>query len=345
MYEWRDNLFKVINEAPLADFGIHGDTENAGSYAASDVKVFHNQKWLEKVKTHFQKTPYDVNVYLYNAPNGEYFPYDDYDGNPRDQQYPENSIRRKFDGLLDNSQIAQLQRMLDIKIPQSSGAITFVMLDNEGDEKVGLTPWILVHRFVHGMLSADSYTSNRVMKSGLALKRRLSTYGRLSDIFKFKSAQHGKIAREGEYAVEMFTQYVVQGSLTINMPSPPKDPFAGDIAFLRGSGVNTSSKQFKLLLSYAKRGSYSDNYDEFISDMLGDKPEEGSKKYQKYIKAESTLSSYYNAYNYAIHNVLDVYENQTSEWKTIPDSIEFFNEYCDALMKDSLGKVFVISGK
>jgi hypothetical protein len=236
--------FEVLNEAPLADFGVHGDTYNAGSYSASDVKVFHNQKWLHKLNSHFSRTPYNFNVYLYNAPNGDFYPYKTTTGE-RDVVNSMKSIRSLYDGRVDGQQLHNLETMLSIKLPPANGFIGFMMFDNEGDEKVGLTPWILVHRLVHGLMASGGrdasssldYARIEMINQALNFARFINRNFRSTEVYKFKSAKHDKIskAREGEFAIELMTQFIVQGKITLNLQEPVY-PIHGKKVYLKDWG-------------------------------------------------------------------------------------------------------------
>jgi len=63
-------LWKDLLEAPLADFGAIGDQDVPGSLRADDLRAIRNPKWREKVYRAFQNTPFDFNVYVFNAPEG-----------------------------------------------------------------------------------------------------------------------------------------------------------------------------------------------------------------------------------------------------------------------------------
>lgn len=60
---------KII-ETPLDNFEIHGDLNKEGSFSLPDLTAMKNTKWIEKVKSFFEKTPFDFNIYLINAENG-----------------------------------------------------------------------------------------------------------------------------------------------------------------------------------------------------------------------------------------------------------------------------------
>lgn len=195
--------YHEIFEAPLADFDIYGDRTNAGSYTASDVRAYNSNKWFAKVISHFNKVPQKINIYLYNAPNGKFTVGDE----------EVKSIREYANGRLNMVSKYRLEQILGIKIPRDTQSINFIMFDNEGDEKVGLTPWILAHRLVHALLFGTSVWDTRALRSLAKTEYR--------KLFKFKSAKNNAVVRETEYIIELFTQYIVQGKITLNIPELP----------------------------------------------------------------------------------------------------------------------------
>lgn len=218
-----------VSEAPIADFQVYGDRENEGSFAASDVKAFNNPKWLQKVHSHFSRTPYDFNIYLVNLKDGMFYPYEKLDGSPNTETGSKN-LQAFFKGRVLKQERAKLMDFLGADIPRSRTAINIIMTDNEGDEKVGLTPWILAHRVVHAMIQPstgvlqkpidldDSYAIRSLMSELFSFINKVNDIAPPNVAYKFKSAQQENIVRPGELVVELITQYIVQGSITLNIP-------------------------------------------------------------------------------------------------------------------------------
>jgi hypothetical protein len=190
---------REIFEAPLGDFGTLGDQENAGSYTAGDLRAMKSPKWLKKVTANFAKCPQKINVYLYNAPGNRY-------------PHFTNSTASGFEeGRVKDEYIPQLEQTIGARIPPDPNGINFIMLDNEGDEKVGLTPWILVHRFAHAILNgpaARQFTDHA--QAVVSLYKPL-----LPKILTFRSARNNAVVRDGEWVVEMVTQYIIKGRIEI----------------------------------------------------------------------------------------------------------------------------------
>jgi hypothetical protein len=221
--------WKEINEAPISDFNTFGDMSQEGSFRSSDLKAITNPKWVEKVHHYLKNIPQDVNLYFYN----------DIDPN---SQYREN-----VDANGGFKAWSQALKFIGGKMPPNyKTAITIILLENEGDGRISLTPWIVAHRMAHAILSkntrgdenldglARNFTSisnnflgtlsNVLDKSPKYKHLNLDAYDAVGSVqlvgqlCKFKSAKSGAIDRPGEIYVEWMAQYLVQGSITLYRP-------------------------------------------------------------------------------------------------------------------------------
>lgn len=214
-----------LTEAPLGDFALYGDRENEGSFEQGDVRAMNSEKWLTKVKSYFSRTPFTFNVYAYNAPEGKFYPFRT-DAGDKDTEKSTRNFQQYFRSRINHRDRAHLEQVLDTEFPRSREAINIILTDNEGDERVGLTPWILAHRVAHAVLQdrigrdagEDNWQIRQLVSALVSVLVNARQAGDPSKIFKFRSARTESIAREGEYYVEMFTQYIVQGSLSVNAP-------------------------------------------------------------------------------------------------------------------------------
>jgi len=245
--------WKDLREAPLADFGAFGDTDTPGSLRADDLRAIHNPKWREKVYRTFRNTPYDFNVYVYNAPEGIAPVGRGYGfvGDP----IKVNDLKNigKYVGIQPLSVIRQL---IGKDPPNAEDSITVVLVENEGADRVALTPWILAHRVVHAMLYSAQSDPVRGMQPGQNLQisvhvqnifklfstmfndieksfdqsahhkhkfmnlegtsERINEFAKL--IATFRSGRMGKLSNPGEFIVESITQYLVIGKVTFQRP-------------------------------------------------------------------------------------------------------------------------------
>lgn len=199
--------YSEIQEAPIGDFSVRGE-DGPASFDAADHRAIMNPKWKTKVFRFFEKFPHRVDVVLLNH---DVVRMGSRIGNV-------NGLQNAISGLPSEEQIARLEDNFG-PIPRRSDAITFIMSDNDGDGKFPLTPWMMAHRFIHGCAE--------LLKDSAKAAIDVADYFTPSEqrtAFKFKSAKEGyPLFREGELLVDMLTQYVVQGRLTLNVSEPDID--------------------------------------------------------------------------------------------------------------------------
>ena len=237
---WRE-----ISEAPLGDFAAYGDMDHEGSFRPEDMRAMRNPKWVKKVETAFSKTPYRFNVYLYNAPGGEFSL-----SGPKYQTTAGNIPRHH--GIQSPRDVENVIG----KLPQeAASSISILFIENEGNERIPLTPWILAHRVIHALFAAaqmrrsapsDMFENKeKLNKTFTAMFRSAYTalatsplyHDQLADpltitdisardiaqgkalapiIGKLRSMREGNLANRGEFLIELVTQYLVQGRVSFN---------------------------------------------------------------------------------------------------------------------------------
>lgn len=228
-----------LTEAPLADFDIVGDTTTAGSFNYQDLKAMQNEKWKTKVYKAFSKTPYDFNIYLYNAPEGiANIGKQRYPNSPKNFPVQVNNLEKLSD-FVGVREISLISQIIGKPIPNYETSITVLLVENEGAERVSLTPWIMAHRVVHALMYSsfpeieeeirflyNNFINDmeRVFLWSKAysekMKQLYGNYERISYIAeilsKFKSGRMGKLSNSGEFIIESITQYLVTGSISYN---------------------------------------------------------------------------------------------------------------------------------
>lgn len=255
--------YEDLLEAPLADFGSFGDPDTAGSLRADDLRALRNPKWHEKVYRLFSKTPYDFNLYVYNAPDAMAAI-----GRNQDEPIKVNDLANltKYVGIQPLQVIA---RLIGRVPPNAENSITVLLVENEGDARVALTPWILAHRVVHAIFYAAQTDPVRGMQRGQDLKISVAVqkiFGAFNTMFNeiekfldrsmhhgsktrglrnskdrvnefakliatFRSGRMGNLNNTGEFVAEIVTQYLAQGKVSFQRPTlddtgrtPPLDP-------------------------------------------------------------------------------------------------------------------------
>ena len=145
--------------------------------------------------------------------------------------------------------------------PDAATSITILLVENEGADRFALTPWILSHRIGHAVLESKdrggSYwlisenvnklfdIFNTVVNQTIRWMTQSTIHrdsftdvtqiGRVNQFAKlvgtFRSARMGNLSNPGEFLVESFAQYLIQGKVTFQRPlmsdagrTPPIDP-------------------------------------------------------------------------------------------------------------------------
>lgn len=327
-----------IFEAPLGDFTTLGDQENAGSYTSGDLRAMKSPVWMKKVTANFAKCPQKINIYLYNAPGNRY-------------PHFTNSTASGFEeGRVRDEYIPQLEQTVGAKIPPDPNGINFIMLDNEGDEKVGLTPWILVHRFAHAILNGPAAREfNNHARAVVSLYKPL-----LPKILTFRSARNDAVIRDGEWIVEMVTQYIIKGRIEISdwQPVQAKEIVIDNGVKMRrafknadiSSKIDPASYQDSLSMNDAKVGrliqmynqdkSYFSRTDDARARFLKGVPTARQKEYDDFFTA------YFKGFRSAYEHLRGI---SKAEYIRAVEGIKEIEKGVDHIMNAAVGGYFVVA--
>lgn len=230
--------FIDLVEAPLADYRFIGDKEE-GSFRPEDIKAANSPAWYRKLENMFSKTPFNFNIYVVNTKDGM--------ARIGGANYEVRNVSanlEKYAGEIDYDRAGRFLKM-DV-IPDKQYCITAILVENEGTNRISLTPWITAHRIVHAIIESDNFrirdtiskigrtVSNIVSFSEQYLikqkpqtevwdlddynKQLIDFYEVVSILGKMKSAKQKKLNSPGEFGVELITQYITTGSVTFNKP-------------------------------------------------------------------------------------------------------------------------------
>jgi hypothetical protein len=241
---------QIIDEAPLADFGTFGDLDKEGSMRSDDLRAIKSEKWLTKVKSQFANFPHPLNVYLYNGEGGEVW-IGNNKVNARELEH-----LNKYSGL---QTLDTVRGLIGKTPPDAENSITAILIENEGDGRIPLTPWILAHRIGHAIVDAgmgatkDHDIQMNYLNADEIFREILrSTKSRLSAVDEFenhfldisdrssedakrvavligtmRSARTGNYTNGGEFFIELMAQVMTQGRVIFRMPPTPSDPQYG----------------------------------------------------------------------------------------------------------------------
>lgn len=185
--------FKEILESPIQNYDTSG-LDGTGFFSGNpkDAALVKSQKHIKRVKKAFEKTPFNFDLYFVDTKPK---------GNTRIFQY-QNAMTNA--GVYDEPQFG---------IQPKPNTISVIYLSNHSDDPMPLTPWILAHRFMHGIEDSRkaSEASTLFYKLDLYIEKNRIT----PEIFTFKSAKTGSLD-PGELPAELMSQYLLQGTIRVN---------------------------------------------------------------------------------------------------------------------------------
>lgn len=226
--------YHKLIEAPITDISFHGDMEHPGTFRQDDLKKFADPIWKERVMKLFQRAPVDIELHIVNGT-------------------PERKIELRSKYTIDRVSIDNPASYVGIQSIQwaehvlghpvdATGKIVCLLFNNEGSNRVGMTPWIVGHRIGHCFFERNSRPANennynmqssigdrlagvinlveRYHKSigkhmsGVSSEERIIDVARL--ISPFRSARTGSVRDSGEYVVELLVQFLSTGAITFN---------------------------------------------------------------------------------------------------------------------------------
>jgi hypothetical protein len=238
-----DKLASIILESPIGKFELSGKwsaDDKLHGYDKASTKLLTNQRYVEKVKTAWNKTEFLFDLYFVRKPN----------------------LRQHSEiGRVD---LEFVRTQLGLDIEPNPDAITVIYINNAGDEKIPLTSWILAHRVGHAMArdstksipynGADPSTNrylygelrrevykaiDEVAKDiyGTDIRENRSYYSdnnsqrqnarkasikmKVSEALgTFKSARENNLRQDFEMINELIAQYIIKGKITLNKTLP-----------------------------------------------------------------------------------------------------------------------------
>lgn len=265
--------WKEITEAPIADFGTYGDMSQEGSFRQNDLRAMTNPKWQAKLHRMFEKTEFPINLYLVNAPNDRTTP--GLYGPVQSSSYRDLSGLNNWSGIKSKNEVeALIGRKLEFADVEQS--ITVVLIENEGDQRIALTPWMVAHRMAHAFVLTHDPNKYYELSREVArlfpafnqffnsvhhrMEQSHSEYRDVLDdlrdtiggnaaaqaVAKFFGQTKGmhKLASPGEFLVEAFAQYMVQGAFKVNRIEFERHPRRRKLSKEEWDFIHHSAREF-----------------------------------------------------------------------------------------------------
>jgi len=217
----------IVDEMALSKYQTLGNFDKPGSFREKDKKIVTHPKNQIKATKFFKNTVYDFRLFFANIPGASKY-------SEVGEVSPEK-LKHMFGPDIAN-QILE----------GHEDAISVVYVNNRGDAKIMLTPWMMAHRFGHSMqaTSITKYGSTDAWKEAQkhffgSINTMLEEfYGKASpsnhvrDSMKWdmtpeynalfnaigiqRSSRTGQIRRPYEFLYECFAQYLGTGEVKFN---------------------------------------------------------------------------------------------------------------------------------
>jgi hypothetical protein len=146
---------EIITEAPIGNIETHGDFTKPGSFQQDDLSLT-TPKRQAKIRRVLAKAPILIDLHFVNMPHA-------FDAS--DLQYHIKYNAQQQMGYMTPEQLAE-RWYVDI-VPRPD-ALNLVYLQNEGDDRVPMTPWIIAHRLGHLFYHTNQLMVDRLMKQFLS---------------------------------------------------------------------------------------------------------------------------------------------------------------------------------
>jgi hypothetical protein len=198
-------------EAPLGSYDVVGDFSERGSFQPSDRRIIQSDQTPPKVQHAFRNIPETIDLIFVPLVSkvGDVL-----------------ALAERIAGIWDH---AGAERRLHRKLPPPStpDAIQMVYTNNEGSNRIPLTPWIMAHRIGHAIAFAEPQVFTNLYHT---LRDVLSYVGDALDvrpldiiyaIGTMKSVRQKRLNNTHEFVFELFSQYMITGSITFNHFSEP----------------------------------------------------------------------------------------------------------------------------
>lgn len=215
-------LKNILNEIPIDLYKTIGDFNKSGSFNdRADRQKIKDPNSIKKVRDFFKNTTVDFDFYFINL-----------NINSDDISYEMGEMEEKDIYSYFNIEPNQL---IGKKINKNN--VTVFFTNNEGDDKMTMTPWIMGHRFIHAI--SDSQNKHfgiwrdwlktqfeSLIQSAFGLSDRnlfwMDPDSEFSTLFNIigtmKSARNNRIRDDSpfEFFIELLVQYLNSGNIRLN---------------------------------------------------------------------------------------------------------------------------------
>jgi hypothetical protein len=220
----------IVNEMPIAihKVGKWGEKDKRYGYGQPDIGIMQNQRGIEKIGEKWARVEQKINAFVCRSPN---------------------CYKVQQDGEVDVDYIQNTLKLNVVNHPTQSPdeifvdpeAITFILANNKGGERMPLNYWVMAHRLGHAMkgrgkgnqsfnyYSRELWNDIRRIIEG-AYNYRVSMSGEFaadsdsSNILRnfcqaigtMRSARTKQLPNPYEFTYELTAQWITQGKVSFN---------------------------------------------------------------------------------------------------------------------------------
>ncbi len=227
---------EFVTEMPINVHNLNvGTDDEASSFHSDDRKLLNSEKAIAKIKRVWHSSVVDVDLFTLDV-----------------KVSPEAALDIGIDGhsfedgvtLQDIERIKGLDDIVHHSPQFDPNAISMVLTNNAGGERLPLTGWIIAHRLFHclqmvshvpgsgrgGTTSNSKSLYNAMMDVNIQYKAVIgdlknvasSAYGIACMIGSTKACRDGNLSHYEEFLPECFAQYMLRGKVTLR-PFPSED--------------------------------------------------------------------------------------------------------------------------
>lgn len=213
--------FKLF-EAPLGNYDVIGDFNQQGSFKnKQDRDNVTNWSMPVKLMKSLSNTTYRINFYFVNLDLEKYRNFAPFkklkSGEQIDDEQLFALVRENFGGEYTSDNI---KTTLGIDIKTDTSGISFALISAGYGGDFNLTPWLIIHRLIHGI--EDGY----MMPSQRIFPELMHAYSEWDEFFSknmqyfltnatMKSNKTKNLIFNDELSTELMTQFLIKGKILV----------------------------------------------------------------------------------------------------------------------------------
>jgi hypothetical protein len=251
--------FRQLFEAPIEAIHTYGDMSNPQSLRGSDIRLVSSETGQEKIKRVLFNIPVPVVLHFVNIPVNM-------KGKNLVKHLKQNPV------IFTPEEFTKKYGKYRIKLNVYPNAVNVVYLENEGGNRLPLTPWIIAHRMMHMFIYARKSLPDSMHRFANIYREYMEilfelleiTYDRnhficleiIYNILPTKAARKRNLNSAGEMWIELFALYCVTGKVYFN-----------SLTIEQFMTIMKNSVRFPNYLSNEQKQEYQEKLDTFNIEM------------------------------------------------------------------------------